>query len=50
VAPSSFACPRSPPCSALVVSADTLVDGNDLQLWSHRHATDGFYAAVWERR
>jgi 16S rRNA (cytosine967-C5)-methyltransferase len=35
---------------AQVVSADTLVDGNDLQLWSHRHGTDGFYAAVWERR
>ena len=35
---------------AQVASADTLVDGNDLQLWSHRHGTDGFYAAIWERR
>jgi 16S rRNA (cytosine967-C5)-methyltransferase len=35
---------------AQVPSPDTLVDGNDLQLWSHRHGTDGFYAAIWERR
>ena len=21
----------------------------DLRLWTHRHATDGFFAAVWER-
>jgi len=45
---------RVPALSALqraqVPSPDTLVDGNDLQLWSHRHGTDGFYAAIWERR
>jgi 16S rRNA (cytosine967-C5)-methyltransferase len=35
---------------AHVASAETLVAGNDLQLWSHRHGTDGFFAAIWERR
>lgn len=24
-------------------------DGLDLRLWPHRHATDGFYAAAWEK-
>ena len=24
-------------------------DGTDLRLWPHRHATDGFYAAAWEK-
>jgi 16S rRNA (cytosine967-C5)-methyltransferase len=24
-------------------------DGQDLRLWPHRHATDGFYAAAWEK-
>jgi 16S rRNA (cytosine967-C5)-methyltransferase len=23
--------------------------GQDLRLWPHRHATDGFYAAVWQK-
>jgi 16S rRNA (cytosine967-C5)-methyltransferase len=23
--------------------------GMDLRLWPHRHATDGFYAAAWEK-
>jgi 16S rRNA (cytosine967-C5)-methyltransferase len=31
-------------------SAETLVRGDFLRLWPHRHATDGFFAAVWERR
>jgi 16S rRNA (cytosine967-C5)-methyltransferase len=35
---------------AHVAAADTLVSGDDLRLWTHRHATDGFFAAVWERR
>ena len=26
----------------------TLVAGNDLRLWTHRHGTDGFFAAVWQ--
>jgi 16S rRNA (cytosine967-C5)-methyltransferase len=33
-----------------VVNADSLVRGNYLRLWPHRHATDGFFAAVWMRR
>jgi 16S rRNA (cytosine967-C5)-methyltransferase len=24
-------------------------EGTDLRLWPHRHATDGFYAAAWEK-
>ena len=24
-------------------------EGSDLRLWPHRHATDGFYAAAWEK-
>jgi 16S rRNA (cytosine967-C5)-methyltransferase len=34
---------------AHVESAETLVRGDYLRLWPHRHATDGFFAAVWER-
>ncbi len=34
---------------AKVPQAETLVSGDSLRLWSHRHATDGFFAAVWER-
>ena len=49
-APPSFACPRSRPCSApRSPNAETLVVGNELQLWTHRHGTDGFFAAIWER-
>ena len=29
--------------------SETLVRGDFLRLWPHRHATDGFFAAVWER-
>ena len=25
-------------------------DGAYLRLWPHRHATDGFFAAAWQRR
>lgn len=35
---------------AHVAQADTLVRGDCLRLWPHRHGTDGFFAAVWERR
>ena len=35
---------------AHVAQAETLVRGDYLRLWPHRHATDGFFAAVWERR
>jgi 16S rRNA (cytosine967-C5)-methyltransferase len=30
-------------------SPDDLVRGDFLRLWPHQHATDGFFAAVWER-
>ncbi|MBL8348257.1 MAG: RsmB/NOP family class I SAM-dependent RNA methyltransferase [Rubrivivax sp.] len=33
-----------------VPEADSLVAGNWLRLWPHRHQTDGFFAAVWRRR
>jgi 16S rRNA (cytosine967-C5)-methyltransferase len=37
--------------SAKVSDAQTLcsADGQDLRLWPHRHGTDGFYAAAWEK-
>ena len=35
---------------AHVGESETLVRGDYLRLWPHRHATDGFFAAVWERR
>ncbi len=35
---------------AQVAGAEALVQGPYLRLWPHRHATDGFYAAVWQRR
>ena len=34
---------------AHVTGAETLVSGANLRLWTHRHATDGFFAALWER-
>jgi 16S rRNA (cytosine967-C5)-methyltransferase len=34
---------------AHVGSPDTLVRGDFLRLWPHRHGTDGFFAAAWER-
>ena len=35
---------------AHVAQPETLVRGDFLRLWPHRHGTDGFFAAVWERR
>ena len=35
---------------AHVGAAETLVRGEFLRLWPHRHRTDGFFAAVWQRR
>jgi 16S rRNA (cytosine967-C5)-methyltransferase len=35
---------------ARIDAAETLVQGTRLRLWPHRHATDGFYAAVWQRK
>lgn len=34
---------------AKIEGGDSLVSGDYLRLWPHRHATDGFFAAVWER-
>ncbi|MDP1534104.1 MAG: SAM-dependent methyltransferase, partial [Rubrivivax sp.] len=36
--------------AARVERAGELVSGPYLRLWPHRHATDGFFAAVWQRR
>ena len=35
---------------AHVEHADSLVRDEFLRLWPHRHGTDGFFAAAWERR
>jgi 16S rRNA (cytosine967-C5)-methyltransferase len=35
---------------AQVAEASTLCDGPFLRLWPHRHATDGFFAAAWQRQ
>ena len=35
---------------AKVAQADALVRGPYLRLWPHRHATDGFFAAVWQKK
>ncbi len=34
---------------AQVAEPETLASGDFMRLWPHRHATDGFFAAVWER-
>jgi 16S rRNA (cytosine967-C5)-methyltransferase len=36
--------------AAHVSDAAALVSGPYLRLWPHRHQTDGFFAAVWQRR
>jgi 16S rRNA (cytosine967-C5)-methyltransferase len=33
-----------------VAHAQTLGSGDHLRLWPHRHATDGFFAAIWQRQ
>ncbi len=35
--------------AARVVEPEALVAGPYLRLWPHRHHTDGFFAAVWQR-
>jgi 16S rRNA (cytosine967-C5)-methyltransferase len=32
-----------------LADAEALCSGDYLRLWPHRHGTDGFFAAVWER-
>jgi 16S rRNA (cytosine967-C5)-methyltransferase len=34
---------------ARVAGADSLVEGERMRLWTNRHATDGFFAALWQR-
>ena len=34
---------------ARVTAAADLADHGRLRLWPHRHGTDGFFAAVWQR-
>lgn len=34
---------------AKLAEGQALTRGNYLKLWPHRHATDGFFAAVWQR-
>ncbi len=36
--------------AARVEGAAALVSGPFLRLWPHRHQTDGFFAAVWQKR
>lgn len=36
--------------AARVGHAGDLTEGPYLRLWPHRHGTDGFFAAVWQRR
>lgn len=36
--------------AARVERAVSLTSGPHLRLWPHRHGTDGFFAAVWQRR
>ncbi len=36
--------------TAHVEQAASLVEGPRLRLWPHRHGTDGFFAAIWQRR
>ena len=36
--------------AAHVSRVDELVEHGYLRLWPHRHATDGFFGAVWQRR
>jgi 16S rRNA (cytosine967-C5)-methyltransferase len=36
--------------AAHVDRAGDLVENGYLRLWPSRHATDGFFAAVWQRK
>ena len=35
---------------ARISQPEALVQGDYLRLWPHRHGTDGFFAAAWQRR
>jgi 16S rRNA (cytosine967-C5)-methyltransferase len=34
---------------AKVAQSASLVEGDRMRLWTHRHGTDGFFAAIWQR-
>jgi len=36
--------------AARVDEPERLIEGLYLRLWPHLHGTDGFFAAVWQRR
>ena len=36
--------------SSQVGHAETLVVGDHLRIWPHQHSTDGYFAAVWQRK
>jgi 16S rRNA (cytosine967-C5)-methyltransferase len=36
--------------AAHVAQPESLVSGDRMRLWPHRHGTDGFFAAAWTRR
>jgi 16S rRNA (cytosine967-C5)-methyltransferase len=39
------------PCAALLAGQRIALEAGDtLRLWPHRHGTDGFFAAAFERR
>lgn len=38
------------PDAAALCTQDGAAPGRYLRLWPHRHGTDGFFAAVWQRR
>ena len=45
--------PSSLPAAPLLAEQDqgaSLCAGDFLRLWPHKHQTDGFFAAVWQRR
>lgn len=43
--------PAAPTLEAAQVSrSDEVVQGDYLRMWPHRHGTDGFFAAAWQRK
>jgi len=36
--------------AAHVADPEALTEGGHLRLWPHRHGTDGFFAAAWQRK
>ena len=38
------------PDAAALCTTDAAQPGQYLRLWPHRHGTDGFFAAAWQRK